>query len=513
MSYGKSLIGSGFTKWLYAAAIAVLAVGCGDDEPANESSAESVVHNKSGPLRPMAPLSGSRSGSRQPVFSFTAGRSARVDVCYDRACAHVIETLYGDDGAVQPNRPLPAGMVFWRVSSGHTTGPVWELVIPSRDSGLSTAFATVPDYNGDGFADVAIGAPGLGSGSVPIFFGGMVGLGATPDVTLTGGDGFGRGIAAVGDVNGDGFVDLAVASGADPGSVTIYGGSPAGPGGGVVLCAGAISTGFGTTMASAGDVNGDGYGDVVVGGSEAAQVFFGGRNGIATTAALTLPGAAGADAVIVRGYGDVNGDGNPDIEVGGTVYLGGNGEFTAQANFNAGLISSFAGDVDGDGLTDLATNQAVVPGAPSGVDPSQTLFVQAGETVFETAGDVDGDGYWDVLSFIGSVVGVPELERVYFGAPTACGDTGCRAFSALSIPGHDRSAGGLRALIAPAGDIDGDGGDDLIAATPASGTVSIFRTGDARRLPLRFAFPTLTGAAGAFGKSLAGVFGTAAANL
>ena len=133
--------------------------------------------------------------------------------------------------------------------------------------------------------------------------------------------------------------------------------------------------------------------------------------------------------------------------------------------------------------------------------------------MFETAGDVDGDGYMDVLSFIGSMVGVPELERVYFGAPTACGDTGCRASSALSIPGHDRTVGGLRALIAPAGDIDGDGGDDFIAATPANGTVSILphRRRAPASAPVRV--PDLDRHGRSFGTSLAGLFGTAAANL
>ena len=76
-----------------------------------------MIRNRDGAVRPMAPLSGSVSGSRQPVFSFNGGRSARVDICYDRACAHVIESLYGDDGQAQPDTPLPAGTLFWRVVS------------------------------------------------------------------------------------------------------------------------------------------------------------------------------------------------------------------------------------------------------------------------------------------------------------------------------------------------------------------------------------------------------------
>jgi hypothetical protein len=510
MLYGEGVLGSGRTKWLYGALVAVLAAGCGDHQ--GDGPPMGADGGKGAGPRQLAPLSGSRSGSRQPVFSFI-GDSAHVDLCHDRACTSVIETLPGEDGAARPDTPLPAGTVFWRVATEHAYSAVWQLVIPSRDSGRSTAFGTVPDYNGDGFADVAIGAPAAGSGSVPVFFGGPFGPGLTPDLTLSGGDAFGRGIAAVGDVNGDGFVDLAVSSGPDSGTVTIYDGGPTGPGGnGVTLSAGPVTVSFGTSMASAGDVDGDGYGDVVIGGGEVAQVFFGGPDGISTTAALTLPGA-GPEALVVQGYGDVNGDGAPDIEVDGTVYLGGNGGFTAQAGFDAGLISSFSGDVDGDGLTDFIANQAVLPGTPSGVDPTQVLLLQAGEQVLEAAGDVDADGYSDVVSFIGPFLNVPELERVYFGAPTSCGTNGCRAFSALSIPGHDRLGGNLGAIIAPSGDLNGDNGDDLVVSTPENGSVFVYRTGDARQLPLNFAFPTLTGAQGSFGSSLAGLFGTALPSL
>jgi len=125
-----------------------------------------------------------------------------------------------------------------------------------------------------------------------VFFGSFFGLGASPNVTLLGGDQFGRSIAAVGDVNGDGFVDLAIASGADPGTVNIYDGGAAGPTLGNALLPGPVTAGFGAMMASAGDVDGDGYGDVIVGGREATQVFLGSGKGMPITAAFTLPGAS-----------------------------------------------------------------------------------------------------------------------------------------------------------------------------------------------------------------------------
>jgi hypothetical protein len=486
---------------------AAVAVGCGDDEPGRDLSASGIVRNRGGALRPMAPLSGSVSGSRQPVFSFNEGRSGRVDVCYDRACAQVIESLSGKDGRAQPETPLPAGTLFWRVVSHHGPSAVWQLAIPSRDSGLTTAFGVVPDYNGDGLADVAIGAPARDTGTVPVSFGRFFPV-PVFDVTLTGGARFGRGLAAVGDLNGDGFVDLAVASGGDLGEVvTIYNGNAAGPSMGLTLSPGPLVTsGFGTTMASAGDVDGDGYGDIVVGGLELAQVFLGSASGVVAKAAFTLAGAAGGDALSVAGPGDVNGDGNPDILVGGVIYLGDGKAFTAQTNFAPGRGSGFAGDVDGDGLTDLVAGGAVLPGSPAGVDPGRFLFIQAGESVFAAAGDVDGDGHGDVVSIIGQPETVPERERVYFGAPTGCGSNLCRPLSPLFIAGHDRTGGNLRAIIAAGGDVNGDGGDDLVVATPENSLVYLHVAG-ARDLPFNLPIQ-FTGEPG-FGSSLAALFGTA----
>ena len=62
-------------------------------------------------------------------------------------------------------------MFFWRVAARRQTTATWQLVIPARESGLTTTSATVPDYNGDGLADVAVGAPSDGTGSVSMFYG------------------------------------------------------------------------------------------------------------------------------------------------------------------------------------------------------------------------------------------------------------------------------------------------------------------------------------------------------
>ena len=165
-----------------------------------------------------------------------------------------------------------------------------------------------------------------------VFNGSPFGPGFTPDVTLTDGALFGRAVASAGDINGDGFVDLAVASGPAPGAVTVYLGGPAGPGGaGTALSPGDVTSGFGDTMASAGDVNGDGYGDLLVGGLEHAQVFLG--SSVAWRRRRLSPWSDDRERLfrrctVVQGPSDVNADGAPDLFVGNALYLSSPGGLT-----------------------------------------------------------------------------------------------------------------------------------------------------------------------------------------
>ena len=275
------------------------------------------------PVRLLAPLSGSINDSMRPLFRWSGGEGT-VEVCRDRACSNVIASFGGLAGQARPDAPLPAGMLFWRVRAGGQSTATWEVVIPHRESGRPIAFASVPDYNGDGLADVTFGNPTATAGTVSIFYGlrgyddDPGGPSLTPDVTLVGGAGFGCGVAAIGDTNGDGFTDLGVGSGctgSGTGAVTIYMGSPTGPVPGPSLSPGMATAGFGTSLASAGDTDGDGYGDVIVGGALAAQLFLGGPTGLATTHVLTFVDNTGQPPIRVQGPGDINGDGVSDILV------------------------------------------------------------------------------------------------------------------------------------------------------------------------------------------------------
>src|SRR6185503_1823979 len=181
-----------------------------------------------------------------------------------------------------------------------STGFRLDGVAAGDDSGLSVANAG--DVNGDGFADVIVGAlradpHGSSSGSSYVVFGKATGFAATIDLSsLDGTNGFrldgaaagdssGSSVSA-GDVNGDGFADVIVgAVDADPhgtfsGSSYVVFGKASGFAATIDLSTVNGSTGFrldgvaagdesGLSVASAGDVNGDGFTDVIVGAPRA----------------------------------------------------------------------------------------------------------------------------------------------------------------------------------------------------------------------------------------------------
>lgn len=254
----------------------------------------------------------------------------------------------------------------------------------SVGAGLGWAAGAGGDINGDGYADVIGGAPKFDAGAGPegrlfVYYGGPDGLNVQPDWTWDGGDrgaDLGRSFASAGDVNGDGFDD--VIAGArladDPngiaksGAAVVFLGSADGlqeePA--LVLRGEHTLSFFGNSVTGLGDINGDGFDDFAVGAPGAASfsgrvyVYLGSARGLSGEAALVLesPELGSAFGFSIWTAGDIDGDGLSDMIVGapftdqgdmasvGAAYVYTGATLTAMINASAPLEAQvLAGNV------------------------------------------------------------------------------------------------------------------------------------------------------------------------
>jgi hypothetical protein len=188
-------------------------------------------------------------------------------------------------------------------AAGLSTSPVWTMVGGSANDYLGTAVAGAKDVNGDGYSDILISdAGGSGHGGVRLYLGNASGLSTTASWTKDGvlaNSNFGTTLAGVGDVNGDGYADILVgengASGAGAGSIYLFEGCATG-----LLASPSWQVSgefngdyFGSSIAAAGDVNKDGYADILVGttsqtGPGKAYAYYGSATGLPSPPSPTV---------------------------------------------------------------------------------------------------------------------------------------------------------------------------------------------------------------------------------
>ncbi|GMU94775.1 MAG: hypothetical protein AMXMBFR50_02920 [Ignavibacterium album] len=428
-----------------------------------------------------------------------------------------------DNGETDEGRAF----VYHGSASGLSTIANWtaesDLVVALFGISVSTA----GDVNGDGYSDVIVGADWYDNGPTYegrafVYHGSASGLPSIANWTAESNYAyayFGYSVSTAGDVNGDGYSDVIVGAygynngETNEGRVFVYHGSANGLSTTADWTTESNQAGayFGRSVSTAGDVNGDGYSDVIVGADGytngesnegGAFVYHGSANGLSTTANWTTESnyTYAYFGKSVSTAGDVNGDGYSDVIVGAYYY--GNGQtdegsafvyhgsatglsttvnWTAESNqvdARFGISVSTAGDVNGDGFSD------VIVGAPyydNGQTDEGSAFVYHGSATglsitanwtaesnqagaffgrsVSTAGDVNGDGYSDVI------VGASEYDNgqtdegrafVYHGSSTGLSTT------ANWTAESNQASARFGISVSTAGDVNGDGYSDVI---------------------------------------------------
>jgi len=362
------------------------------------------------------------------------------------------------------------------------------------------------DINGDGIDDLIIGAifanpNGSASGSSYVVFGSGSGFSSTLNLSalngLNGfridgvavGDSSGGSVSSAGDINGDGFDDLIIgASSANPnglfsGSSYVVFGSGGGFSSTLNLSALNGLNGFrldgvaagdqsGRSVSSAGDINGDGIDDLIIGAplanpnglwSGSSYVVFGSGSGFSSTLNLsTLNGLNGfrIDGVAafdfsgdpVSSAGDINGDGFDDLIIGARS-ADPNGNYSGSSYVVFGSGGGFSSTLNLSTLTGL--NGFRIDGAAAGDNSGGSV---------SSAGDINGDGFDDLIIGAGGA-NFSGSSYVVFGSGSGFSSTlnlstltGLNGLRIDGVAAGDNSGGS----VSSAGDINGDGIDDLI---------------------------------------------------
>ena len=418
-----------------------------------------------------------------------------------------------------------------------------------------TALASVTDLNGDGRAEIVVGSPGndaggANAGAAYVVWGKATdtivrltnvasGTGGYKIVGEAAGDGAGRTVGTVGDLNGDGKAEILIgaadsdAGGTDSGAAyVVFGkntttpvllGSVAGGSGGFRI-KGMAGDHAGSVLTGLGDVNGDGKADILVGapGSDGAYVVFG-KSGTAEVDLADVANGVGGFRVLaesggdlarlsVAGGADLNRDGISDFVIGtpdngeggsegGAVYVvwgGGAGtvdlalvaqgiggaKVVGDAGSLTGATVTITSDLDGDGTADLMI------GAPGSSESAYLLFSdpswQPDLNIYGTNGDDTIDVGYGGHNVVGegpdSILGLDGNDTIGGGGgdDTVEGDAGDD--SLFGNAGNDWLDGGTGTDLM----VGGDGNDtyvvdtpvDTVTELPGGGTDTVLAAGD-----------------------------------
>ncbi|MBI5501958.1 MAG: FG-GAP repeat protein [Deltaproteobacteria bacterium] len=391
------------------------------------------------------------------------------------------------------------------------------------------------DFNGDGYSDLLIGAPREGNypGRVSLFFGA-----GSPDTTVDGtmnggtagpgtGDQLGCSVAGAGDVNADGYADFLAGAfnvnapaSTDGRAYLFLGGASPDLAADLIYVPAVTGGGLGRSVAGAGDVNADGYADVIVGARNVgpplntgrAYVYLGSASPDAASDVELAPLGTGEQfGTSVAGAGDVNADGYGDVVVGAYawggltgrayLFLGGAAMDTAYdmredgaaAGAYYGASVSAAGDFNDDGFADFifgasGQSRAEVFYGGTTVNPTPAVMLTSPSQYFggsvARAGDANGDGIGDLLvGAYGYAAGVG-AAYLYLGAASPS------TTAAQTAGGVTDDNFGM--AVAGPGDVNGDGYADSLAGAP--GVPSAGHLGYASLLwgasPVTWAAPT-----------------------
>ncbi len=434
------------------------------------------------------------------------GTTTSTDVNLSTLAADGLGFVINGEITNSTNGPLP-GQAGWSVSSAG-------------------------DVNGDGYDDLIIGSPytyegNFEAGTAYVVFGSAVP--SNVDLDTLGTDGFslssgglyaytGFSVSSAGDVNGDGFDDILVgapfetnATGAYAGAAYVVLGNNTGLAGtdidlsaldtnnsqgfSIIDSATTVNEANGWSVSSAGDVNGDGFADIIIGSPDAgndysgfagygeAFVIFGRDNTTTPFAQIDLANLASSEGFSISGAGldeqagfsvssagDVNGDGYDDLIIG---------EAGSVADSEAGQAYVVFG---GDSLSTL--NFEPPAGNPEGFTPADGFIISgipAGlyNISVSSAGDFNGDGYDDIIiGAVDATTGSTDAGQAYliYGAAGGIGSNNAEGQTVLDLSllspneGFDIQgavAGDLAGLsVSGAGDVNGDGYDDIIIGAP-----------------------------------------------